>query len=178
VPQVDDLSRGIPTALPADAEYTPGTNGAQFSPQGGARMSLRGLETLATLFLGDGSVGEIRLLAPENMTELRRQVWRYDPEADNHGDYDGTLNAWATGPRIITSETPGDQLFPGDGRRWYGHFGEAYGLLAGVWVHPESGDGVIFALTGTAFDPRPEVEGQSTLYPIEAKILEQLGRLL
>jgi CubicO group peptidase (beta-lactamase class C family) len=178
VAQVDDLSRGIPTALPENAEYTPGTNGAQFSPQGGARMSLRGLETLATLFLGDGSVGDLRLLSPESMAELRREVWRYDPEADNHGDYDGTLNAWATGPRIITSETPGDRLFAGDDRRWYGHFGEASGLLAGVWVHPESGDGVIFALTGTAFDPSPEIEGESTLYPIEAKILEQLGRLL
>ena len=86
VAQVDDLSSGIPTALPDDADYVPGTNGAQFSPQGGARLSLKGLETLATLFLGDGSVGEVRLLSPESMTELRRQVWRYDPEMENLED--------------------------------------------------------------------------------------------
>jgi len=66
VAQVDDLSEGIPTALPENADYVPGTNGAQFSPQGGARMSLRGLETLARIFAGDGSVGDVRLLSPES----------------------------------------------------------------------------------------------------------------
>ena len=176
--QVDDLSEAIPTAFPADAEYVPGTNGAQFSPQGGARMSLAGLECLARLFAGDGGVGEVRLLTPESMEELRRQVWRYDPEKENINDYNGTVNAWATGVRMITGETVGDRLFPGDDRRWFGHFGEAYGLLAGVWADPETGDGMIFVLTGTAFDPEAESDGTSTLYPIEAKILAQLGKLL
>jgi CubicO group peptidase (beta-lactamase class C family) len=176
--QVDDLSDGIPTALPEDAEYVPGTNGAQFSPQGGARVSLRGLETLAMLFAGNGSVGRVRLLSPASMDELRREVWRYDPATENIEEYTGNLNAWATGIRMVTSETAGDRLFPGDDRRWYGHFGEAYGLLAGVWADPETGDGLIFALTGTAFDPTAEDDGSSTLHPIEARILEQLGKLL
>jgi len=178
VAQVDDLSEGIPTALPDDAEYLPGTNGAQFSPQGGARMSLRGLGTLAKIFLGDGSVGDVRVLSPESMAELRRPVWRYDPDRENLEDYTGRLNAYAPGLRVITSETAGDRLFAGDNRSWVGHFGEAYGLLAGVWVHPESGDAVIFAITGSAFDPHAEDDGTGTLAPIEARILEQLGKLL
>jgi CubicO group peptidase (beta-lactamase class C family) len=176
--QVDDLSEGIPTALPADADYVPGTNGAQFSPQGGARMSLRGLETLARLFAGDGSVGDVRMLSPESMEELRSEVWRYDPAKENFEDSEGKVNAWATGVRMITSETDGDRLFAGDDRVWYGHFGEAYGLLAGVWAHPETGDGLIFALTGTAFNPAADGDDTSTLYPIEASILEQLSKLL
>ncbi len=178
VAQVDDLSSGIPTALPDGADYVPGSNGAQFSPQGGARLSLKGLETLATIFLGDGSVGEVRLLSPESMAELRRQVWRYDPDQQNLDDSNGTLNAWATGIRIITSETEGDRLFAGDDRVWFGHFGEAYGLLAGVWADPETGDAVIYAITGSAFDPTADEGPTSTLSPIEARILEQLGRLL
>ena len=141
-------------------------------------MSLRGLESLARLLLGDGSVGEVRILAPEGMAQLRRPAWLYDPDAGNLEEYDGTLHAYATGLRIITSETEGDRLFVGDTRSWVGHFGEAYGLLAGVWVHPESGDGVIFALTGSAFDPHAEGDGRSTLAPIEAEILQQLGKLL
>ena len=141
-------------------------------------MSLTGLETLARLLLGDGIVGDVRMLTPGSMAELRRPVWRYDPAKENLEDYDGTLHVWATGLRIITSETAGDRLFATDDRSWVGHFGEAYGLLAGVWVHPESGDGVIFALTGSAFDPHAEGDGTSTLAPIEARILEQLGRLL
>ncbi len=178
VAQVDDPNREIRTALPEDAGYVPGTNGAQFSPQGGARMSLKGLETLATLFLGDGGVGEVRMLTPEGMAELRRPVWRYDPNLENFEDYTGKLNAWAAGIRIITSETEGDRLFDGDDREWFGHFGEAYGLLAGVWAHPESGDAVIFALTGSAFNPHAEGDDSSTLAPIEARILEQLEKLL
>lgn len=178
VAQVDDLSSGIPTALPDGADYLPGTNGAQFSPQGGARMSLKGLETLARLFLGDGSVGGVRLLSPESMAELRRQVWRYDPEKPNLDEYDGSLNAWATGMRIITSETGGDRLFAGDDRQWFGHFGEAYGLLAGVWADPETGDAVIYAMTGSAFDPYGEESVASTTLPIETRILAQLARLL
>jgi hypothetical protein len=59
-----------------------------------------------------------------------------------------------------------------------GHFGEAYGLLAGVFVDPDTGDGVIYAITGTAFDPAAEGEDSSTLTPIEAAVLDQLGRLL
>jgi CubicO group peptidase (beta-lactamase class C family) len=178
VAQVDDLSSGIPTALPDEADYQPGTNGAQFSPQGGARLSLKGLETLATVFLGDGSVGEVRLLSPESMTELRRQVWHYDPEMENLEDWNGNLNAWAAGIRIVTSETEGDRLFVGDDRVWFGHFGEAYGLLAGVWADPETGDAVIFALTGSAFDPSADEDPTSTLAPVEARILAQLSRLL
>lgn len=178
VAQTDDLSEGIPTALPEDADYVPGTNGAQFSPQGGARMSLRGLETLATLFLGDGSVGELQMLSPESMAELRRPVWHYDPNKKNVEDYDGTIHDRATGLWMISSQTAGDRLFPADDRVWFGHFGEAYGLLAGVWVHPESGDGVIYALTGTAFDPKAESDGATVMYLIEARILEQLGKLL
>lgn len=178
VAQTDDLSKGIPTALPEGADYVPGTNGAQFSPQGGARMSLRGLEALATLFLGDGRVGEIQVLTPESMAELRRLVWRYDPETANIEPYNGTFNARATGFWVISSETEGDRLLPGDDRVWLGHFGSAYGLLAGVWVHPGSGVGVVYALTGSAFDPDAEGDGTSVLAPIEARILEQLGRLL
>lgn len=178
VAQVDDPSAGIPTALPDGADYVPGTNGAQFSPQGGARLSLEGLETLAMLFSGNGSVGEVRLLAPESMHELRREVWRYDPEQENLDDYDGTLNAWAAGIRIITGDTAGDRLFAGDDRRWYGHFGEAYGLLAGVWADPDTGDALIYAITGTAFDPSADEGPASTLAPVEARVLEQLARIL
>ncbi len=177
VPQVDDLSTRIPTKLPDDFDYVPGTNGAQFSPQGGARMSLNGLETLAVLFAGDGSVGEIRVLAPESMAELRKPVWRYDPAVENLEEYTGKLNAYAAGLRIITSETPGDSLFAGDDRNWVGHFGEAYGFLGGVFVHPESGDGLVFAITGTAFNPHAQDDGTSSLAPIEASVLAQLGRL-
>jgi CubicO group peptidase (beta-lactamase class C family) len=178
VAQVDDLSEGIPTALPPDADYVPGTNGAQFSPQGGARLSLAGLEALAELLMGDGTVGGVRILRPASMDELRRQVWHYDPEAPNIEDYDGHLNAYAAGLRIITNETAGDRLFTGDDHTWVGHFGEAYGLLAGVFVDPDTGDGVVYAITGTAFDPYADADESSTLTPIEAAVLEQLGKLL
>lgn len=178
VAQVDDLTDGIPTALPEEANYVPGTNGAQFSPQGGARLSLKGLETLAMLFLGDGSVGDVRVLDPASMRELQEPSWRYDPDQENVENYRGRPNARAVGLRIITGQTEADRLFEGDDRVWIGHFGEAYGLLAGVWAHPESGDAVVYAITGTAFDPDAADDGTTMLTPIEARVLKQLQKLL
>jgi CubicO group peptidase (beta-lactamase class C family) len=178
VSQVDDLSDGVPTALSENTDYVPGTNGAQFSPQGGARLSLEGLEKLASLLMGDGAVGDLHILSGERMEEMRQTVWRYDPALRNMENYTGRLNERATGLRIMTGATPGDRLFREDQGRWYGHFGEAYGLLAGVWVQPESGRAIIYAITGTAFDPHAGEDGSSALAPIEAMVLEQLGRLI
>jgi CubicO group peptidase (beta-lactamase class C family) len=179
VSQVDDLSEGIPTALPEEAVYTPGTNGAQFSPQGGARLSLGGLEALAMLLLGDGKVGHIRLLSPLRMQDLRDPSWQFDSNRPNMDGHAGRLHARTAGLRIISGLTAEDSLFNGDARRWYGHFGEAYGLLAGVWVEPDSGQGVIYAITGTAFDPYGE-PGSDTkaLLPIESKVVNALAPLL
>ena len=174
----EDPPQGHPPAPPPRPDSLPPTNGAHHPPPGGPRLSLRGLDPLATLSLPNRTVGAILMLTPESKAALRHTVWHYDPEKENIENYDGTFNARATGLWIISGKTEADRLFDGDGRVWFGHFGEAYGLLAGVWVDPETGDGVIFALTGTAFDPEAERDGKSTLYPIEARILEQLGRIL
>ena len=174
IPQTDDLSSGVPTALPEGADYVPGTNGAQFSPQGGARLSLRGLETLARLFISDGSIGGVRMLSPNSMMELRHPVWQ--PEVKNSGESDHTSTVRTAGMRVLTGQYEGDRLFAGDERRWIGHFGTAYGLMAGVWVDPETGDGIVFAITGTAFDPDADPAGGNK--PIRVKVLNQLGVLL
>jgi len=110
--------------------------------------------------------------------ELRREVWRYDPEEENRGEYDDTIETWATGLEIIASDTAENGLFAGHGRMWIGHVGWAYGLRAGVWTDPESGDAVIYALTGTAFDPFGDSDSSGGPAPIEIRIVEQLGRLL
>jgi hypothetical protein len=141
-------------------------------------MSLSGLTTLARLLAGDGSVNGTRVLTLESMAELRRPVWRFQEDPRNIGEDNNRVRAYSPGLQIMTSETAADSLFEDDDRRWMGHFGEAYGLLAGVFVHPESTDGVIFAITGTAFDPYAESDGSSTLLPIEARVLEQLGKLI
>ena len=39
-----------------------------------------------------------------------------------------------------------DILF-GDGRAWFWHAGEAYGLKAGLWIDPKRGTGVAYFAT-------------------------------
>ncbi len=39
------------------------------------------------------------------------------------------------------------------GAAWWGHFGEAYGLLSGLWVDRKQGRVLVYVMTGTKDDP-------------------------
>ena len=159
-PQVDDPADGFPTALPADADYVPGTNGAQFSPQGGARLSLEGLGKLAQLY---------RNPAFDEPDWLRSET---SPAGE-----DAWTCAYAGGLQQLRTDC-GAQLTPGEERHWRGHSGEAYGLLSGVWLDADSGDALVFAITGTSFDPYTEPRGKTGFLRIEEDVVEILLPLL
>lgn len=158
--QVDDPANGFPTALPAGAEYLPGTNGAQFSPQGGARLSLQGLGRLAQLY---------RNPAFDQPDWLR-------PGTAPFGE-DARTCAYAGGLKQLRNDC-GTQLTPGENRHWRGHSGEAYGLLSGVWLDADSGDAIVFAITGTSFDPEAEPRGKTGFLRVEEDVIEILLPLL
>ena len=131
-----------PCALDA---YTPGWNGALFSPQGGLRISMRDLARIGQIFTRGGR----GLLRPETFAEMTRAQWRFtganrqdDPGAE------GFFCAFGLGVQLIGSGEPGcrDGLFA-DARPRLGHAGEAYGLRSGLWYDPASGRGVAFFTT-------------------------------
>lgn len=136
--------------------WRPGVNGAIFSPQGGLRISARGLATIGRLLLGDGAVDDVRLLTPKSVALLARPLWRFDGgNGDTGGDTStgdgdpGFYCAYGLGVTFLATAQAGcrDDLF-GDDRAWMGHGGDAYGLRSGLWIDRKAGRGVAYFATG------------------------------
>ncbi|KPF80299.1 hypothetical protein IP88_00595 [alpha proteobacterium AAP81b] len=154
IAQVDDLKGQRPACPVASdagcdlAAYRPGTNGSLFSPQGGLRISALGLAKIGRLLLRGGEVDGVRLLSRRSVETLLTPVWRGDgPSGET---YKGEMRCYGAGLQCL-SGSGGDT--PVAGARWWGHLGEAYGLLAGLWVDCAHGRVLVYAITGTADDP-------------------------
>jgi hypothetical protein len=63
---------------------------------------------------------------------------------------------------------------PVPGARWWGHLGEAYGLLAGLWVDRDHDRVLVYALTGSRDDPFKPPHA-SAFSAVEEKILADLS---
>jgi CubicO group peptidase (beta-lactamase class C family) len=133
-------------------KWRAGANGAIFSPQGGLRISMRGLARVGRLLLGRGRVDGVRLLSPRSVRLLATPLWTFDGA---NGD---TQNGFTCsyGLAVTFLATPNkacrDDVF-GDGKRRWGHAGEAYGLRSGLWIDPASGTGIAYFATDVADAP-------------------------
>ena len=156
-PQVDDL-KGQRPACPVRstagcdlAAYLPGTNGTLFSPQGGLRIAIPDLARIGRLLLNRGEVDGVRLLKGETVDAMFTPVWQAGQGVPGD-DYQGQMLCYTAGLHCLTGRAgASDQPVPG--AAWVGHLGEAYGLLAGLWVDRARGRVIAYALTGTAADP-------------------------
>ncbi|KAB7648815.1 serine hydrolase domain-containing protein [Polymorphobacter fuscus] len=175
VAQVDDM-RGVRPDCPVRSDagcdlaaYVPGTNGALFSPQGGLRISALGLAKIGRMLLGGGKVDGVRLLSPASVATLMTPVWQAsDRPQDN--DYAGQMRCYGPGLQCLT----GGHDSPVPGARWWGHLGEAYGLLAGLWVDTAGQRVLVYALTGSRDDPTKPAH-VSAFPAVEEAILASLA---
>ncbi|MDI1252681.1 serine hydrolase domain-containing protein [Thermomonas sp.] len=166
-PQKDDL-HGVRPDCPvivADheacdlARSKPGSNGALFSPQGGLRISVRDLARIGRLLLNDGTLDGVRILKPSSVRILTTPVWTWNGSNGEIGEDDepnrgGFFCSYGLAMQHLASgdgKHCRDDLF-GDGRKRIGHSGNAYGLLSGLWVDRERGNGVAYFATGVAND--------------------------
>jgi CubicO group peptidase (beta-lactamase class C family) len=166
VPQVDDM-KGVRPACPVSAglgdcelgSYRPGRNGTLFSPQGGLRISALGLATIGRLLLNKGAVDGVRLLSPASVDVLMTPVWQAG-QGETGENYNGSMLCYGPGLHCLSGKA-GATDQPVAATRWWGHLGEAYGLLGGLWVDPEKGRVLVYLITGTADDPAksPRVSG-------------------
>ncbi|MBO9624327.1 MAG: beta-lactamase family protein [Sphingomonas sp.] len=151
------------------SQWRAGANGAMFAPQGGLRISARGLAKIGRLLLGQGKVDGVRLLRPASVALLRKPLWTYD--GSNGDTSDGFYCSYGLAVTFLPTRRPGcrDDLF-GDGRTRLGHGGEAYGLRSGLWIDPARGTGVAFFATDvpdtpaarSAFTPAEETLARGT----------------
>ncbi len=137
--------------------YVPGTNATIFSPQGGLRISSNELSHLLEMLLNRGYYKGKEIVKPELINEMLTLQWRYDPQNPNGSTYGGSIEGYCLAEQPIfgagTSRVVKDHEI--DLR---GHLGEAYGLLSGVMIRPDSKDGFIYIANGEAVaeddDPR------------------------
>lgn len=153
--------------------YRLGDNGALFSPQGGLRISMRDLAKIGQM-LAHGGKG---LLSPKSFAELTRPQWRFN--GSNGVGEDGTASgffcAYGFAVHQLGGKQPGckDDVF-GDGRMRIGHSGDAYGLKAGLWLDPKTGQGIAFFTSAVAYDAPV---GRSAFTAAEETIVERARRL-
>jgi CubicO group peptidase (beta-lactamase class C family) len=128
-----------------------GENGALFSPQGGLRISVRGLARVGRMLLGGGTLDGVRVLLPQSVDLLLAPQWRFD--GGNGGTDMGFYCSYGLASQQIPNPRPGCSDDPlGSGRSWLGHAGEAYGLRSGLWIDRTRGVGVAYFVTGLGED--------------------------
>lgn len=136
--------------------YRPGDNGALFSPQGGLRISVRGLARVGQMLLGGGTLEGVRILSPQSVDSLLAPHWRSD---GGNGETDkGFYCSYGLGSQQIPNPRPGCSDDPLGGRGqwpgpWLGHAGEAYGVRSGLWIDRARGIGIAYFVTGLPADP-------------------------
>jgi CubicO group peptidase (beta-lactamase class C family) len=184
VAQIDDL-KGQRSACPVRSTgrcdldaYRPGHNGTMFSPQGGLRIALTDLARIGQLLLRGGEVatgsGRVRLLKPATVKAMSAPVWQAGSAVPGD-DYHGQMLCYGAGPQCLSGRA-GATDQPVNGARWWGHLGEAYGLLAGLWVDEKRGRVIAYALTGSADDPFKAPRLISAFSSAEDIIMAELAR--
>ena len=129
------------------ARWKLGENGALFAPQGGLRVSARGLARIGRLLLNGGTLDGVRIVAPQSVDTLLTQVWRFD---GSNGETDkGFYCSFGLATQQIPTARPGCADDMGTrGAVLVGHAGDAYGLKAGLWIDRSRGRGIAYFVTG------------------------------
>ena len=135
-----------------DANWQAGRNGAIFSPQGGLRISVKGLARIGQFLLNDGMYDGVTLLSPESVETMLEPVWTYDGtngETQEAGDpHAGFMCRYGLATQTLATSVDGCRDDPfADGRERVGHAGSAYGLKSGLWIDREAGTGVAYFAT-------------------------------
>jgi CubicO group peptidase (beta-lactamase class C family) len=187
VPQVDGTVLPTPKIAftrPADqpdldvTDYRTGENGFVFSPQGGLRLSLDDMDTLARLYAAHGRWRGKPILAHPALEAMQGPQWTYDPAAPN-GEIDGgLLQAYGLGCEIPNGRPgPGGDAFFGEGSDdWRGHFGDAYGWITGLFWNRRDGRTLVYAINGMPEMDRPKARNSALTAPEETLVDAALGR--
>jgi CubicO group peptidase (beta-lactamase class C family) len=134
------------------ARWRLGENGALFSPQGGLRISARGLARIGQMLLNGGTLDGVRIISPQSVDVLLAPAWRFDGRNGSREGESATICSYGLAAQQIP--TPGCPDDPGTGGTLLvGHAGDAYGLRSGLWIDRNSGRGIAYFVTGVPEDP-------------------------
>ena len=141
------------------ARWKLGENGSLFAPQGGLRISARGLGRIGQMLLNQGMLDGVTIISPHAVDLLLTQVWRFD---GTNGQVDGGFYCSSgNGTHELPNKIPGcaDEIGT-EGAILVGHSGDAYGMKSGLWIDRQRGRGVAYFVTGVA-DLAPKAPGSA-----------------
>jgi CubicO group peptidase (beta-lactamase class C family) len=179
----DDLHGRRPTCPVATKDdgacdlnrWKAGKNGALFSPQGGLRISVRGLARIGRMLLNRGMLDGARILSPRSVDMMAAPIWWYDGENGARDGESTTICAYGLSTQTIPNHRPGCPDDPGtNGATLVGHAGDAYGLRSGMWIDRSRGLGIAYFVTAVPEDP-PEA---SAFAPAETAAFQRAYALL
>lgn len=142
------------------ALWKPGENGSLFAPQGGLRISARGLARIGRMLLNGGTLEGVRILSPASIDTLFAQVWRFN--GANGITDKGFYCSYGHATQQIPTPVPGCADDMGTkGHILVGHAGDAYGMKSGIWVDRARGLGIAYFVTGV---PEKAATGPGTAF--------------
>ena len=148
----------VKSGQPCDlSQWRLGENGSLFAPQGGLRISARGLARIGRMLLNRGTLDGVRILSPQGVDTLLTQVWSFD---GSNGETDGGFYCSAgNGTHRLPNGQAGcaDKIVP-DGAVLVGHAGDAYNMKSGLWIDVKRDRGVAYFVTRVP-DPAPKAPG-------------------
>lgn len=159
------------------ADYRVGTNATIFSPQGGLRISFDELARVLMMIFNGGIYRGRRILSRESLREMFKSQWLFD--GTNGDTLGGVMLNYGLGTYRIDG-TSSARVCREHVVNLIGHSGAAFGLLSGIFFRPESHDGFVYMLNGTAIsEDNPSSRGQfSGNYIWEEKIMDAVCRHL
>lgn len=142
-PQADNYQGVMPT--PVDlSQYTPGTNGFIFAPQGGLRITSSDLCKFMMMHASFGNSPYGSVLDSATIVLMHSPQWTYN--GTNGNNYYNLFNQWGLGFQITTNTPSGDIVI--DGLPMIGHAGEAYGLISDMYFEHDKLFGLVFITNG------------------------------
>ena len=157
------------------ARWNLGDNGALFAPQGGLRISARGLSRIGRMLLNGGELDGVRIISAQSVEALLTQVWRFD--GSNGATEKGFYCSFGLATQQIPTRAPGCADDMGTrGALLVGHAGDAYGLKGGLWIDRARGRGVAYFVTGVPDQARRD--DRSAFTAAEARAFRRAYALL
>lgn len=134
------------------SDYRIGTNATIFAPQGGLRISFEDLGKCLQVLMNRGEYNGRRIICAESFDAMISSHWNFDAANPNGNTYGGVMENYGLGTYKIFGRSRA-RLCKDFDIDLIGHSGEAFGMISGVYFVPNTRDGVIFMINGTAIKP-------------------------
>ena len=162
------------------SDYKIDTNATIFSPQGGLRISFEELAHTLNFLMNNGIYHGRRILNEESIHLLFTPQWIYNSALSNGDTYGGAMLNYGLGTYFIDGKSTA-RVCKDYEVNLIGHTGVAFGMLSGLFFVPETKNGFVYMMNGTAIDEDNDLRSKgrfSSNYIWEEKIMNLICQMI